>query len=121
MGSDEDGAVSGLADLYNVPGSDSERAFWTFAHMAHHRDINHAIYLLTKTALPEYILDPVDPHDTGQWEYQHQTMHDNQNAILGIQGQDLTGIDWNNQNLLAGWVWLNANEHYQAANLLKIG
>lgn len=113
--------MSGIADLYNVPGNDAERSEWAFAHMAHHRDINAAIYNLIKIALPEYILEPLDPNDTGQWEYQHQIMHDNFNAILGIQGQDLTGINWKNPNLLAGWIFLNQSEHYQASNILEIG
>lgn len=113
--------MSGLANLFNVPRSDAERAAWSFSHMAHHRDINAAIYRLIAVALPEYILDPVDASDTGQWEYQHQLMHDNQNAILGIQGQDLTGVDWKNQELLTAWIWLNVNEHYQASEILLIG
>ena len=113
--------MSGLADLANVPSTDQERAQWSFAHMAHHRDIAQAIYSLVKIALPEYILDPVDPNDAGQWEYQHQLMHDNQNALLGIDGQDLTGVDWKNPNELAGWIFLNMNEHFQASNILGIG
>lgn len=113
--------MSGLADLYNVPTTDEERAQWSFAHMAHHRDINARIYSLIKVALPEYILDPVNPDDTGQWEYQHQLMHDTQNELLGISGQDLTGVDWKDERLLAGWIWLNASEHYQAAATLEIG
>lgn len=113
--------MSGLADLYNVPSTDQERSQWAFAHMAHHRDINAKIYLLMKLALPEYVLEPIDVNDTGTWEYQHQLMHDDFNQILGIQGQDLTGIDWKDQNLLAGWVFLNSSEHYQASAILEIG
>lgn len=113
--------MSGLASLYNVPGTDAERSWWSFAHMAHHRDINARIYLLTKVALPEYILDPINIDDTGQWEYQHQLMHDNQNQVLGIQGQDLTGINWKDMRLLNAWIFLNSNEHYQASNILEIG
>lgn len=113
--------MSGIANLYNVPSTDEERSQWTFSHMAHHRDINAAIYNLIKIALPEYILDPVDASDPGQWEYQHQLMHDNQNSILGIEGQDLTGIDWKNQEILTAWVFLNGLEHVQASNILGIG
>lgn len=113
--------MSGLADLANVPSTDEERAQWSFAHMAHHRDIAARIYTLVKVALPEYILDPVNPADTGEWEYQHQIMHDNQNALLGIDGQDLTGIDWKNQNELAAWIFLNMSEHFQASDILEIG
>ena len=113
--------MSGLANLYNVPGNDAERAQWSFAHMAHHRDIALAIYDLIKVALPEYILDPILIDDTGQWEYQHQLLHDNQNAILGIDGQDLTGVDWKDPEILTAWIFLNQSEHYQAAQILRIG
>lgn len=115
------GAMSGLADLYNVPSNDAERAQWAFAHMAHHRDINRVIYQLLKVSLVEYPLDPINVDNSGDWEYLHQVMHDSQNQILGIQGNDLTGVDWKDQNLLAGWTWLNASEHYQAATILEIG
>jgi hypothetical protein len=113
--------VSGIANLYNVPLTDEERAAWSFSHMAHHRDINAKIYLLVKVALPEYILDPIDINDSGQWEDQHQLMHDNQNQLLGIQGQDLTGVDWKNPELLTGWIFLNSVEHMNASIILEIG
>jgi hypothetical protein len=113
--------MSGLADLYNVPSTDEERALWAFVHMAHHRDINRAIYQLVKVSLVEYPLDPIDVNDTGQWEYQHQLMHDNQNAILGITGNDLTDVNWKDPRLLEGWIFLNRVEHYQASAILGIG
>ena len=113
--------MSGLASLANVPSTDEERAQWAFAHMAHHRDINFKIYNLIKVALPEYSLDPIDPNDTSTWEYQHQLMHDQQNTLLGISGQDLTGVDWKDQRILAAWVQLNVNEHFQASDILEIG
>lgn len=113
--------MSGIANLYNVPGNDAERAQWAFAHMAHHRDINRTIYELISVSLPEFILDQINVADTGFWEYQHQQMHDNQNAILGIAGFDLTGLNWNKQNELAGWIYLNSTEHFQASNILGIG
>lgn len=112
--------MSALASLYNVPSNDQERAQWAFAHMAHHRDISRKIYELLALALPEFILDPIDPDNIGTWEYQHQQMHNDQNTILSIAGFDLTGLDWKNPNELAGWVYLNGIEHRQAANILEI-
>lgn len=112
--------MSGIASLYNVPSTDTERAQWAFAHMAHHRDINRRIYELTQVALPEFILDPINPADTGAWEYQHQSMHNTQNELLGIAGFDLSELDWSKRNELAGWVYLNALEHRQAADILEI-
>lgn len=113
--------MSAIADLYNVPSTDQERSQWAFAHMAHHRDINRRIYELIQVSLPEYQLDPIDVSNSGSWEYQHQLMHDNQNAILGISGFDLSSVNWQDQNELAGWIWLDANEHAQAADILEIG
>ena len=113
--------MSGIADLYNVPSTDVERAQWSFAHVAHHRDINRRIYELIAVALPEYIIDPINPANPDDWEYLHQTMHDNQNQILGIQGQDLTQVDWKDQRLLTAWIFLHSSEHSQAADILEIG
>ena len=113
--------MSAIANIYNVPSTDSELASWAFAHMAHHRDINRRIYELVSISLPEYTLDPIDPNDVGQWEYQHQLMHNNQNQVLGIMGFDLSEVNWQDSNLLAGWIWLNASEHLQAADILEIG
>jgi len=89
--------------------------------MAHHRDINRRIYELTQIALPEYLLDPIDPQNTGSWDDLHQSMHDAQNQLLGISGFNLLGIDFSDQQLLATWIFLNANEHHQAADILEIG
>ena len=113
--------MSAVANLYNVPTTDEERAAWSFAHMAHHRDINRRIYELVKIALPEYILDPIDANNSGTWGDQHQVMHDNQNQLLGIVGQDLTEVNWKDQRLLSGWIFLHQVEHYQAAAILGIG
>lgn len=109
-----------LASLFNVPSTDIERSQWAFAHMAHHRDINRKIYELLAIALPEFILDPINPAETGTWEYQHQEMHNAQNTILGIAGFDLSELDWGNQNQLAGWIFLQGQEHRQAAAILEI-
>lgn len=113
--------MSAVASLYNVPTDDAERVAWSFAHMAHHRDINRAIYELVKIALPEYLIDPININDTGNWQYLHQLMHFNQDALLGISGYDLLEVDWKDLGSLQGWIYLNAQEHYQAAQILGIG
>lgn len=113
--------MSGVAGLYNVPSDDAELKQWATLHQMHHRDINAAIYRLTKIALPEYILDPIDVNDTGNWEDNHQNMHQLQDFLLGITGYDLSEVDWKNKNITAGWIYLNALEHKQAADILEIG
>ena len=32
-----------------------------------------------------------------------------------------TGVDWKDPRLLAGWIFLNSSEHYQASQILGIG
>lgn len=113
--------MSAVAGLYNVPSTRAELDTWGFQHAAHHRDINRLIFEALGITVPEYVLDPIDPHDSGVWRYQHQAMHSFMDAILGISGYNLLSLDWNNEAILGGWIYLNASEHYQAAHLLGIG
>lgn len=113
--------MSGLAGIFNVPATVDERSTWSFVHAAHHRDINRVIFQAVGTELPEFVLDPIDPANSQVWAYQHQVMHQNMNRVLGISGQDLTAVDWTNPLALAGWIFDHAQEHYQAAQVLKIG
>jgi len=113
--------VSGIANIFNVPGNEAELAVWASAHLSHHRDINRRIFELTGIALSEYVLDPIDPFNSHVWEAQHQIMHTNMDAILGIDGFDLSDVDFTDPDTLAGWITLNANEHYIASNVLGIG
>lgn len=113
--------MSAIAALFNVPNTRNDLSVWATAHMSHHRDIQRRIYELTGANLPEFILDPINPDDSNVWENQHQIMHQNMDAILGISGYDLTGVDFKNSEALAAWIQLNASEHYQASNILEIG
>lgn len=113
--------MSAVAALYNVPQSQTDFDQWAFAHAAHHRDIIRLIEQLGGPHLDEYVLDPLDPQNMGVWLYQHQFMHSQMDAALGISGFDLLDVDVTNPSEFAGWVWLNGQEHYQVANLLGIG
>ncbi len=113
-----------IAALFNIPGTPEEYAEWAFAHSVHHLDVNNRIYDTRQIALPFYLLDPFDPKDPNSaeaWAYNHELMHQNQNQVLGIDGFDLSTVDWSNRNQVAAWIQLNANEHYQAATILQVG
>ena len=113
-----------ITGLYNIPQSPEELSTWAFIHQAHHIDINAAIYNQLLIALPMYQLDPFKPDDQTSiktWLYQHQLMHQNQDKVLGIAGFDLTDVEWQDIDQLAGWIEQNAQEHYTAGNLLGIG
>jgi hypothetical protein len=109
-----------IAAILNIPQSKQEIQYWAFAHMAHHRDINAAILRNYNYAMPEYLLDPMNVRDLGAWSDQHQTMHSLQDRILGISGYDLSDLNWADQGQRQGWIFLNFQEHYEAANILGV-
>lgn len=113
--------MSGIAGIYNVPTTPDELKVWATTHARHHTDINQAIYNQTGGNLPEFVLDPIDPENTSVWEDQHQIAHNNFNSVLGIAGYDLSEVDFTNRDYMTGWITLNAQEHFQAANILGIG
>lgn len=100
-----------VADLFNVPSNSAEMAAWSFAHMAHHRDIISTILRVKNIALPEYVIDPVDLSDPRNFLDLHQEMHNNTDTLYGIAGFDLTDVDWSDPNSRAGWIFLNATLH----------
>lgn len=110
----------GLASLYNVPTSDAELSEWSFAHAAQHHIENAAIYRVYGVSLPEYQLDPIDPNDAPSWAYRHQSAENNRNAVLGIAGYNLLGVDWNDPDSLAAFVEANATIHQLAAQILGL-
>ena len=110
-----------IAALFNVPEDQRTLNTWGFAHMANHRDIIRALNTDYGTNLSEFILDPVDFENSGDWERQHQVMHHEMNAVVGLSGFDLLGLDWKNENRRAAWVLLNATEHRTISDFLRLG
>ena len=113
-----------LAALWNIPETDDQLSEWSFQNAAAHADIVRVIYQLTGQQLDQFVLDPFNPKDPGSfqpWLYQHYAMHQQMDAILGIQGYDLTDVDFTNEGLLAGWIQTHASEHMQAGQILNLG
>lgn len=113
--------MSDIAGLYNVPSTQPELDTWAFAHAAHHTDINRVLFQQFGIQLVSYVLDPLDPNNSEIWLYQHQQMHQQLDEVLQISGFDLLDVDLKDKNEFAGWIFLNASEHYQAAQILEIG
>lgn len=109
-----------LADLFNVPSSPEEMAKWSFAHQAHHRELNDEIFQKHGISIPEYILDPVNLADPLAFLYQHQQWHADIDQVLGIAGYDLTSVDFTDKEDFAGWIWLNAQLHLAEADATEV-
>lgn len=112
--------MSGIAGIFNVPTTPDELSTWASVHARHHQDILNYIYRTGGISLDQYVLEPINPANTAVWDYQHQIMHQQMDAILSISGYDLTGVNFNNKEDLAAWIRLNATEHYEADAVLRI-
>lgn len=113
--------MSGIAGLYNIPGNDPDLNTWAFVHAAHHTDINRIIYQLVGTNLTSSLLDPFDIHAPDEWLINHQNMHREMDALLGIAGYNLLAVDFGDKGQFSNWIFLNADEHIKAANILGLG
>jgi hypothetical protein len=109
----------GLATIYETP-TDETLPVWSFSHAANHLDINRFILRRTGAVMPSFVLDPFDPNDPASWLELHQVMHQQQNAILGISGYDLSDVDWGDPASLGAWISQHAIEHSQANQILGI-
>ena len=108
-----------VASLFNVPTTPEEFSRWAFEHAAHHREEVMALNAELATSLPMYVLDPV-PAEFDTFLLQHQIMHNNTEAVTGVGGYDLTSVDFSDPEQLQGWIYLNAELHYNEANALGV-
>lgn len=111
----------GLGSFAVPPGDANGLSVWAFAHLAHHRDINRRIFETLGTTLTDYVLDPIDLTDMGDWLVQHQIMHDAMNQTLyGAQGYNLQSLEWRDYSNLQEWLAQNYAEHARAATTLGV-
>jgi len=111
-----------LPDLLNVPRTKEQWDAWSFAHRDHHHLIRQAIYLRTNGVdnLFEYQLDPIPTEEVTEWLSRNQQSHDDFNKVLGLEGQDLEGVDFKDFSQLSSWILSHWQEHQNAAVALGI-
>lgn len=109
-----------LASLYNIPRDYQGLNQFSFANADHHTQVFNSILSKYSINLTVYLIDPIPLNNLGVWLYNHQQMHDLQNAVLGIAGNDFTDLDFSKPDESANWFYLHAIEHYQAAQALGI-
>lgn len=111
-----------LAQIQSLPQTSEEFAGWSFANMAHHRDIIRVVFNTQQKRLDEYFIDDFNQQATNDtnWLYLHSIMHNQMNAALGVSGYDLTTLDWQDEENVANWFNQHADEHFQAAQILGV-
>lgn len=110
-----------LAGLYNVPETPDQFAQWSFINAAAHADINRVIFERVNVVISSFVLDPINPADLQNWLANHQIMHQQMDAVLGIAGYDLFDVDFTDRGQFASWIQSHASEHLQAGQILNLG
>lgn len=111
-----------LATIFNSPREKTDRLIWSFANADHHLDVLNAIAKQKNILLARYLLDPIPDQPLGMesWLQTHQQAHNDINGVLGVKGNDISDVEFNNEAQVLAWTWLHATEHYQWANILGV-
>lgn len=89
-----------------------------FANFEHHQSIISAIKDTRGVVLEMFQIYPVvSDGDLTTWARQHQRQHDTMNALLGIPGVDLTGIDLKDKKAFDSWAYQHFQQHQAAGQL----
>jgi hypothetical protein len=109
-----------LADIENTPQNLTDKAQFDFAHQdIHRRLIDYMQSLVTGLTLDAYILDPL--HVTDQATvYQHQTMHNELDMLLGTPNYDMTSLNWEDAESRGNWVDNNYQSHLAYSQLTGV-
>ena len=88
---------------------------WAFAHYQHHLAIVDAIKQAKNVTINVPQIWPLNPRNIEVWLENHQFLHNEMNAVLKVQGNDLSSINWEDQKQREGFFFLNFQEHKAAA------
>lgn len=100
-----------LVPLLSPLRTPEEIAGWSFNHARDHDEIDAAL-LARGTVSPPTPLDPMPGEaGLGDWLLRHQTKHNDMNAALGLEGQDMTAFDLLTRDGLEGFAAQNFSEH----------
>lgn len=106
-----------LAVLLNITEHDFTE--FSFANADHHNLVSSALKAKGVT-VTRYILDPIPSFDVQNWLRRHQDGHTQVNAALGINGNDLTDVDFSKPDEADSWAQLHYSEHQEWASALGV-
>jgi hypothetical protein len=110
-----------IQTLLNVPKTVGDWASFSFAHARVHQAIRQGL-AAQGFATGDYVLDPIptDAEAVQEWLGRVQQTHNEMNEGLGLQSNDLTGVDFKDPGQAAAWVYLNWQEDNAAMIALKL-
>jgi hypothetical protein len=109
-----------LADIENPPQNATDKHAFDFAHQdIHRRLIDYMQSLITGLTLDAFVLDPFETTDNTT-VYQHQTMHNELDALLGTPNYDMTSLNWQDAGSRGNWVDNNYQSHLAYSQLTGV-
>jgi hypothetical protein len=108
-----------LVNVQEPAGGADDLKAWFFAHHQDHIEIVQAIQKLGRP-MTIYPLDPFTPNAVDVWLRFHQSAHNDFNQALGLDGADLTDVDFQNAEKLSDFFFRNYQEHLDARAALGI-
>lgn len=113
----------GLAHiLYPSPSHGGFQA-WLLHHFQHHQAIIDGLRSQRGIVVPMrmiYRCDPQKPEQLAVFLEQHQQLHVDMDGALGISGNDLSDVDFQDKKQTDAFFWLQFQEHLAAATNLGI-
>jgi hypothetical protein len=110
----------GLAQVIYPPPTAHGMTEWSFDHYQHHLAIIQQAAALGYT-LNFYNIWPINEKNFKDFLDQHSQMHSEMNAIAGINGAELTDVDFKDKKKRDAWFYLQWVEHQSVAQFLGGG
>lgn len=104
--------------LLNVPKDPSEWSQFSLSHRTSHDLIRQRIKQKFGVGLTDYEVDPMNPEDFTGFLQNNAQLHDDMNAVLGLQSSNLQDAQLDDPARLRAWINLHYQEHYDAESRL---
>lgn len=110
--------MANLAAVLYPPPEKTGWTEWTHQNHQHHLAIETALMQVKGIHATPFRIWPAT--NLKDWEGQHQQAHDLFCRALGIQGIDLTGLDFEDKSKKDAFFWQHYQQHLAAASILKL-
>lgn len=110
----------GLVNLINAqPGPQGWDFYW-FANWVDHQEIQQEIQSQFSINFPIYVIEPWNSAGADNILLQHQLFHNDMNGITGVSGEDLSRLNFKDQQAVKDWIYQHYQEHMQVREVLGI-
>lgn len=106
--------------LAEIPRTKEQWDRWSYANRLEHQSILAAIQAKGGGNLPYYIIEPINFQQFDIFLQNHQQLHLDMTAAVGVQSVDLQDVDLKNESQMVSWIWLHQLDHRNVSEALGI-